>query len=250
MNTSRLSSSLSNQSSSHLTTKISPRVLIIEDDPTLSELVAGQLRSYGYLARQCFDGHSGLSAAVAESFNLILLDVLLPKMDGFSVLNKLRKQSDTPVIMLTACGAEEDRITGFRSGADDYLAKPFNVTELMLRIDAVLRRTQRADEARAPRQTQIELDGLSLDTRGQHAEYQSHTLELTQIEFRLLWLLLENREQVLSKPYLYQELLGRAYSRHERSLDMHVSKLRRKLAAVNCEAGSIQTVHGQGYSFR
>jgi len=250
MQTARLPASFA-PSPAETSPQLSPRVLIIEDDPTLSELVAGQLRSYGYLARQCFDGRSGLTTAVAESFNLILLDVLLPKMDGFAVLNKLRKQSDTPVIMLTACGAEEDRITGFRSGADDYLAKPFNVTELMLRIDAVLRRSQRSEESRGVvRQTQIQCEGLLLDARMQSAAYQEHTLELTQIEFRLLWLLLENREQVLSKPYLYQELLGRAYSRHERSLDMHVSKLRRKLAAVECVAGKIQTVHGQGYSFR
>ena len=234
----------------HLPGQSLPRVLIIEDDIALSGLVADQLREYGYLARQCFDGKSGLTTAIAESFNLILLDVLLPKMDGFSVLNKLRKQSNTPVIMLTACGAEEDRISGFRSGADDYLSKPFNVTELMLRIDAVIRRTKQANVSHPPSNSQLEFENLRLDADTHEAHMGQQILGLTVMEFRLLWMLIESREQVLSKPYLYQELMARPYSRNERSLDMHISKLRRKLAAAGFNTDHIQTMHGQGYCFR
>jgi len=234
----------------HLPGQTSPRVLIIEDDITLSGLIADQLCEYGYLARQCFDGKSGLTTAISESFNLILLDVLLPKMDGFAVLNKLRKQSNTPVIMLTACGAEEDRISGFRSGADDYLSKPFNVTELLLRIDAVIRRTKQASASPLSSSSQLQFENLRLDAETHEVHVGQKNVGLTVMEFRLLWMLLESREQVLSKPYLYQELMARPYSRNERSLDMHISKLRRKLGAVGFNTDHIQTMHGQGYCFR
>lgn len=227
----------------------SPRVLIIEDDATLSGMVADQLRQYGFLARQCFDGKSGLATAITESFNLILLDVLLPKMDGFAVLNKLRKQSDTPVIMLTACGAEEDRISGFRSGADDYLPKPFNVTELVLRIEAIIRRAQ-PRQAKASSSRELQFESLSVNAESHEARINEQLVELTLMEFRVLWMLLENQGQPLSKPYLYQELMGRPYSRNERSLDMHISKLRRKLRAAGFDSDHIQTMHGQGYSFK
>lgn len=227
----------------------SPRVLIIEDDVSLSGMVADQLRQYGFLARQCFDGKSGLTAATTESFNLILLDVLLPKMDGFAVLNKLRKQSDTPVIMLSACGAEEDRISGFRSGADDYLPKPFNVTELVLRIEAVIRRTQPRQPAVADTR-QIEFNNLSVNADSHQVLVNGELVEITSMEFRVLWMLMENQNQPLSKPYLYQELMGRPYSRNERSLDMHISKLRRKLRAGGFDTDHIQTLHGQGYCFK
>lgn len=123
------------------------RILIVEDDPVLSDLVAGLLREHGYIVRQCFDGKSGLEAARKESFNLLLLDVLLPQMDGFEVLDKLRRYSDVPVIMITAKGAEADRITGFKTGADDYLPKPFNIEELLLRVQAIIKRTRRASAA-------------------------------------------------------------------------------------------------------
>jgi len=227
------------------------RVLIIEDDTALSDLVAGLLRECGYRVRQCFDGGSGLKTAQNESFNLVLLDVLLPKMDGFSVLRKLRNNSDTPVLMLTAKGAEEDRITGFRTGADDYLSKPFSMDELILRIEAIIRRSQAIiNRQTAPVSHVVKLDGLSLDLKEYTASYQQQPLELTNMELRLLGLLLQSQGQVLSKPYLYQELMARPYSRNERSLDVHISKLRRKLKAAGFEHERIQTMHGQGYCLK
>lgn len=227
------------------------RILIVEDDKVLSDLVAGLLREHGYLVRQCFDGASGLAEAKKESFNLLLLDVLLPEMDGFEVLNKLRRRSDVPVIMVTARGAEADRITGFKTGADDYLPKPFNIEELLLRVEAVIKRTQIAAQTPRVRQPKILSFGeLDVDLSARDAAFQGRALELTDMEFKLLAQLVEHQTQVLSKPYLYHELMGRPYSRDERSLDVHVSKLRRKLNAAGFNAKQLGTVHGQGYCLK
>lgn len=224
------------------------RILIVEDDKALNDLVAGLLCEAGYLVRQCFDGAAGLKAAKAESFHLVLLDVMLPKMDGFSVLDRLRRLSDMPVIMLTARGAEEDRITGFKTGADDYLPKPFNFDELILRIEAIIRRSCRAvlREQSQPRGL-LAFDGLEIDNKKAVARYGSEDLRLTNMEFRILSQLVQQSGQLLSKPYMYQEVLGRPYSRNERSLDVHISKLRRKLRAAGFNADRVQTMHGQGY---
>ncbi|WP_136679424.1 response regulator transcription factor [Neptunomonas sp. XY-337] len=225
----------------------SPRILVIEDDPTLSALVREQLDHHGFCTTQAFDGLSGLQEALKEPYHLILLDVLLPKMDGFEVLSKLRQHTDTPVVMLSARGAEEDRICGFRSGADDYLPKPFNVTELLLRINAIMRRSHEAQPQKRSNKLTVG-DGLALFAREQVAMLQSEPMPLTAMEFRLLWLLAEQQGETLSKPYLYQTLMDRPYSRYDRSLDMHISKLRRKLQDVGFDSARLVTRHGKGYS--
>lgn len=226
----------------------SARILIIEDDSTLNNQVADLLRAQGFRIEQYYDGQKGLFAALSETFDLILLDVLLPGLNGFSVLNRLRKSRQTPVMMLTACGAEEERIEGYSKGADDYLPKPFNFTEMKLRIDALLRRSRWQREAPA-KSSQLELDGLLLKRQKQQASFAGESVELTSIQFRLLWTLAENRHEVLSKPYLYQTVLERAFSRYDRSLDMHLSRVRRKLVDVGMPAERLSTVHGKGYVF-
>ncbi|MCV6610395.1 MAG: response regulator transcription factor [Amphritea sp.] len=227
------------------------RILIIEDDVVLSDLVAGLLREHGYLVRQCFDGVSGLATARKESFHLVLLDVLLPEMQGFEVLDRLRRRSDVPVMMITAKGAEADRITGFKTGADDYLPKPFNIEELLLRVEVIIKRTQHVPQVTAARQPQVIRFGeLGIDMELSRAELAGVELDFTDMEFKLLAQLVENQGQVLSKPYLYHELMGRPYSRDERSLDVHVSKLRRKLTAAGFNGRQIRTVHGQGYCLK
>jgi len=225
------------------------RILIIEDDQALNELLASQLRQFGYQTSQCFDGEHGLAQALKERFSLILLDVLLPKLDGFELLNRLRRSQSTPVIMLSACGAEEDRISGFRCGADDYLPKPFNLTELTLRIEAVLRRSLSALTAETEQSPpkELQFQNLRLQMDQQVALVGSTQLQLTPMEFNLLALLLQARGDVISKPDLYQTLMGRPFSRYDRSIDMHVSKLRRKLKQAGFSADHINTVHGQGY---
>lgn len=228
----------------------SARILIIEDDLDVSNLVAGLLQKSGYLVRQSFDGQNGLAMALKETFDLILLDVLMPKMDGLELMHRLRKRSDIPVIMVTARGTERDRIAGLKVGADDYLPKPFNLEELLLRVEAVMKRA-RVSLTRPPLvRTTLNVDGLQLDMKNNTASYNKVPFVLTQMEWRLLVQLIENQHQVLSKPYLYQELMGRSYSRDERSLDVHVSKLRRKLKKIGFHSKQIHTIHGQGYCFK
>lgn len=174
---------------------------------------------------------------------------MLPDVNGFSVLRRLREQQQTPVIMLTACGAEEERIRGLRHGADDYLPKPFNITELQLRIDAVLRRTRPQEGTRGGQAQQLQVDELQLDRHAQQARVGDCDLALTPLQFRLLWLLVSHRGEALSKPYLYRMALEREYSQYDRSLDMHVSRIRRRLAEAGLGADRLQTLHGRGYAF-
>lgn len=226
----------------------SNRLLIIEDDKTLSSLLAQHLNGHGYQTQECHDGLKGYQTAVKGPFDLILLDIMLPEMDGVSVLNKLRTQSQIPIIMLTAKGAEEDRITGLECGADDYLPKPFNITELLLRIDAVLRRSLNAGKKMLT--SCINFENLRIDKSNNSLLIDEQETTLTSIEFNLLWLLLSYKTQVLSKQKLYQDLMARNYTPEDRSLDMHISKLRRKLRNAGFNAEYIRTIHGQGYSIR
>ena len=226
--------------------KITPHILIVEDDQSLNKQLSELLLARGFSVKQSFDGEAGLAHSLNEHFDLILLDVLLPKLDGFSMLKRLRSHRSTPVIMLTACGAEEERIQGFSKGADDYLPKPFNVEELMLRIDALLRRTiNQQDNLRRP--AELKTDLFFLDKSNLCVTYDDQQISFTTIEFNLLWILLENQGEVLSKPYLYQAVLERDFSAYDRSLDMHLSRIRRKLTECGMFAGRLKTVHGKGY---
>ncbi|GAA6184425.1 response regulator transcription factor [Aliiglaciecola sp. NS0011-25] len=224
------------------------RILIIEDDMTLSDQIARLLEEKGFATEQCLDGKKGMLTAIHRSFDLILLDVLLPSLNGFSVLNQLRKVKQTPVMMITACGAEQERIEGYRKGADDYLPKPFNFTEMMLRVEALLRRSHLQSE-RANQSTQLKVDELYLDRNKQQVIFANEHVELTPIQFRLLWILLENQNEVMSKAYLYQSVLYRAFSRYDRSLDMHVSRIRKKLVDAGMSPERLATIHGKGYRF-
>lgn len=226
----------------------SPKILIVEDDRTLSDQLAGLLSSKGYQVTQCFDGDNGLVSAVSQKLDLILLDALLPVMSGFEVLDRLRKTRQTPVMMLTACGAEEERILGYQQGADDYVPKPFSFTELLLRIEALLRRTLFAADQRAD-PTELRVSELSLDRVQSSVYFQNKSITLTPVQFRLLWFLLLHQNETLSKPYLYQVVLEKEFSRYDRSLDMHLSRVRRKLVAAGMAADRLQTVHGKGYCF-
>jgi len=231
-----------------VSSSISPRILIIEDDFALNQQVSELLQSKGYATEQSFDGQSGLLEAISRRYDLVLLDVLLPKLDGFSVLGRLRKQSQTPVMMLTACGAEEERIQGYSKGADDYLPKPFNITELLLRVEAVLRRT-RGESGSAP-QSELLVGSLLLNRSDQSVKVEQQAVVMTPIEFRLLWTLIEHKGEVLTKPYLYQLVLEKEFSRYDRSLDMHMSRIRKKLEQAGLDNSLLMTVHGKGYCFK
>ena len=225
------------------------RILIIEDDLTVNEQVAALLRKQHYHVHQCTDGEQGLSVALTLSFDLILLDVRLPELNGFSVLESLRVHKKTPVIMVTACGAEEERIQGFRQGADDYLAKPYNITELLFRIEAVLRRTL-IEPQEPSNQQQLEVDQIQLNKHDMSLHFAQQAIKITAIQFKLLWALITHKNEVLSKPFLYPLVLDREFSIYDRSLDMHLSRIRKKLIAVGMSANRIETAHGRGYCFK
>ncbi|WP_028886996.1 response regulator transcription factor [Teredinibacter turnerae] len=219
-------------------------ILIVEDDPLLnqhlSELVAGA----GYGVERCFDGASALKAVRCGRHHLMILDLMLPQLDGIALLGHVRKTSLLPVIIVSAKGAEEERIVGLKQGADDYISKPFNATELLLRMEALLRRTQAAS---TPLTCQISVDSLHLNPSTLEAFIDGRQLELTQIQFTILWQLVSNRGQVLSKAYLYRHALNRSPGTYDRGLDMHLSRVRRKLTDAGWSGHRLQTVHGKGY---
>ncbi len=220
-------------------------ILIIEDDKVLNQQLTELLTLKGYQVEQCFDGETGLLKASSQQHHLILLDVMLPKRDGFSLLKVLRESSQTPVIMVTAKNAEQERIQGFSQGADDYVSKPFSTAELLLRIEAILRRSHH-QVAEVSKQ-ELTVDGLTINIKKQLVFVEDKVLEFTPIQFKLLWELLLNRGEVLSKAYLYQKVLNKNIGAYDRSLDMHLSRVRRKLNEGNWRGERLQTSHGKGY---
>ncbi|QLE86572.1 MULTISPECIES: response regulator transcription factor [Shewanella] len=220
-------------------------ILVIEDDVILNQHLVELLTENGFAVTSCFDGESGLLQATSANYQLILLDVMLPERDGFSLLNILRKSCLTPVIMVTAKGAEQERIQGFSQGADDYVAKPFSSVELLLRIEALLRRSQPANTALS--QQTLHLDTLRADHQLQSVWVAEQQLDFTPIQFKLLWELMANQGEVLSKAYLYQRVLNRTIGAYDRSLDMHLSRVRRKLNDAHWRGDRLQTCHGKGY---
>ena len=222
------------------------RILIVEDDATLSEQITQLLQARGFVTRHESDGHAGLHAALEEDFDLILLDIRIPSLNGLSLLHQLRQIKQTPVMMITASGAEQERIEGYRKGADDYLPKPFNFTEMMLRINAILRRGKAMSSSGTPK-SEILVDVLYLNRIQQVTKYHTKLLEFTPIQFKLLWMLVENKGETLSKAFLYHSVLNKPFSRYDRSLDMHLSRVRKKLVETGMPPERLATVHGQGY---
>ncbi|CAN7184772.1 response regulator transcription factor [Pseudomonas sp. LjRoot71] len=222
------------------------RILLVEDDPLLACHMQVNLQARGYNVSLSQDGREGLRLASSGAFDLVLLDILLPGISGLQALQHLRERLGVPVILISALGGEQDRIAGFSQGADDYLAKPFSMDELHVRIAAVLRRV--AYERREPVQASLDPQ-LQFDEARMDVSRQGQWAELTHTEFRLLELFVRHPEGLMSKAFLYQQVLRRAYSRHDRSLDMHISHVRRKLQAVGYTAGRLETVWGKGYLF-
>ncbi len=225
-----------------------PRILTIEDDPVLGAYVHEQLGRSGFQVTWCRNGQQGLDMARDQAFDVVLMDILLPGMDGLTILTHLRQSQAIPVILMSALGAEADRISGFRLGADDYLPKPFSMIELRVRIEAILRRVA-LDRRPQPPRLPVRSDAavLRFDDELCDVLYQAHWAGLTRSEYRLLETLHRNVEEVLSKAFLYQHVLQRGYAPHDRSLDMHVSQIRRKLKAIGYGEREVRTVWGKGY---
>lgn len=217
------------------------KILLIDDDIELCEMLAEYLESEDFIVDKAHDGLAGATQAQNNSYDAIVLDVMMPKMDGFSVLRELRPTNTTPVIMLTAKGEDIDRIVGLEMGADDYLPKPCNPRELVARIKAVLRRTQLA----APIQDEIKTGELNVIPKARKAFYSDEEIPLTSSEYNLLEVLARQVGQVVDKETLSEQALGKKLTAYDRSIDMHMSKLRQKLGDDDQQL--IQTVRGMGY---
>lgn len=221
------------------------QILLIDDDLGLAELLAQLLELEGFNLTLAHDGQSGLSLALEQEFDLILLDVMLPQLNGFEVLKALRSKKQTPVLMLTARGDEIDRVVGLEIGADDYLPKPFNDRELVARMKAIIRRTgQQVDETQP---TIIEFSDIKLDPSRQEVICQDQLLILTGTEFGLLNYMIQHSGEVLSKDCLSEKVLGKKLMPFDRSLDMHLSNLRKKLPERTDGRPRVKTLRGKGY---
>lgn len=218
-------------------------ILLVDDDLDLCSLMVDFLSRNEFNAKTAHDGRSGLKSALAGGVDLVILDVMLPVMDGFSVLRQLRKSSAVPVIMLTARAEQSDRITGLDTGADDYLPKPFGPEELLSRIRAILRRTSAwVDKGRI-----LEVGSIRIDVQGRNVWRNEQPLELTAVEFDILEFLVRAAGRVVSRDELTTMLYQRAATPFERTLDVHVSHLRKKLGDGGSDG--IRTVRGTGYVF-
>jgi two-component system, OmpR family, response regulator CpxR len=222
------------------------RILVIDDDVELCSLVSEYLRPEGFQVESAQDGNSGLTRALSGEYMLVVLDVMLPRLNGFDVLRKLRDDSRIPVLLLTARGEDVDRIVGLEIGADDYLPKPFNPRELVARIRAILRRTRGKGEAPVPEV--IRVGDVELDPATRSVHHRGKAVELTSVEFGLLQVLLREAGRVVTREALVDEVLGRKFSPFDRSIDMHVSKVRKKLGDSGSE-DYIKTIRGAGYIF-
>lgn len=221
------------------------QLLLIDDDLGLSELLAQLLELEGFELTLAHDGQAGLALAIDNNYDLILLDVMLPKLNGFEVLKSLRAKKQTPVLMLTARGDEIDRVVGLEIGADDYLPKPFNDRELVARIKAIIRRTQIKPED--VEQTIYEYGDVKLDPSRQEVYCQEQLLILTGTEFGLLFEMVQNSGELISKEDLSEKVLNKKLMPFDRSLDMHLSNLRKKLPERIDGRPRVKTIRGKGY---
>lgn len=222
------------------------KVLIIDDDEELCELVSEYLTVEGFETSVVHDGASGLEQARSGKFELAILDVMLPKMNGFEVLKNLRTDSTLPVLMLTARGDDMERIVGLESGADDYLPKPFNPRELVARLRAILRR---ANGDGADKTEKITVEDIELSESARTARLKGDEVVLTSVEFDLLKHLLLEAGKVIKKEDLSLRVLDRELSPYDRSLDMHISNLRKKLGLRDDGSERIKTVRSVGYIY-
>lgn len=224
---------------------MSQTILIADDDTELCELLREYLGQEGFEVRLAHDGEQALHESRRPGLDAMVLDIMMPEMNGIDVLRTLRKESELPVIMLTARGEDLDRIIGLELGADDYLSKPANPRELLARIRAVLRRS-----TSHPAVGNIEVGDLALNPAARELHCGGELMELTSTEFSILQLLLQRSGEVVEKKDLYLAALGREPVAYDRSIDMHVSNLRRKLGSAGDGSDRIETIRGIGYQYR
>ena len=222
---------------------MSQLILVVDDEPKVARLTRDYLEKNGFRVLTAADGQSALTVARREKPDLVILDLMLPNIDGREVCRILRRESDVPIIMLTALSEEIDQVTGLEIGADDYITKPFSVRALVARVRALLRRTR--GDIKAP--TVIRINGLEIDTEKYIVTFNGDPIKLTPNEFKLLHFLANRPGQTLTREQLLEDLHGAASS-IDRSVDSHIKNLRKKLEAVSGDS-MIETVYGIGYRF-
>ncbi|NQY36896.1 MAG: response regulator [Alteromonadaceae bacterium] len=222
-------------------------ILLIDDDRELAQLLGEYLKSEDYQFSYCSDGISGLEQAYDDNIDLILLDVMMPGLNGFEVLKALGGKHKTPVLMLTAKGDDADRILGLELGADDYLAKPFQLRELLARINAILRRINIV-KTRNEHPTITCVNNVELHHACREVSCHQQMIDLTGTEYQILNYLMDKCGEIVSKEILSKEVLGRTLTPFDRSIDMHVSNIRRKLLPSS-PSDKIKTIRGAGYIF-
>ena len=227
----------------------SERVLVVEDEENLLAALRYNLDKEGYQVLTAVDGEQGLEAAREEKPDLILLDIMLPKLDGFEVCRILRRETNIPIVMLTAKGEEVDRVVGLELGADDYVTKPFSMRELLARVRAMLRRSRIASETHSARGERLRAGDLEIDLVSHTARLGGSPLELKPREFDLLGLLVANTGRALTRDQILERLWGHDYVGDTRTVDVHIRWLREKIEADPGSPKRIITIRGVGYRF-
>jgi len=227
------------------------RVLVVEDDPDIGRLVSLQLAELNCESRLMTDGVSALAEAEAGRYDLLILDLMLPRLDGLEICRRLRAQSRyTPILMLTAKSSELDRVLGLELGADDYLTKPFSMLELAARIKAIFRRADHLSAAAAPAQVLIEAGELHIDLQRHSASIKGQPLDLTAKEFELLTYFARSPGRVFTRMQLLDQVWGYSHSGYEHTVNSHINRLRNKIERDPAHPDFIETVWGVGYRFR
>ena len=226
------------------------RILVVDDEASITEFVSYNLRKEGYEVAVAENGDDALALAHESTFDLVVLDVMLPGIDGYEVCRRLRAESSVPVLFLSARDTELDKVVGLEIGGDDYLAKPFGVRELQARVKALLRRAPAGARETGVVGETIELAGITLDEPAHVAEADGRLIDLTPREFELLACLMRHGGKVLSRDQLLREAWGWEYLTETKTVDTHVKRLRDKLEAAGVDPALVETVRGYGYRFR
>ena len=223
------------------------KILVVDDDHKIVDLAKMYLEKDGYHVSTAYDGRAALEMARREKPALVVLDLLMPEMDGRDVCRALRAESNIPIIMLTARAEDSDKLVGLELGADDYMTKPCNFRELVARVRSALRRTDSREHHPAPA---ITIDDLTIDFSAHEVRREGHLVELTRAEFELLAFLARSPGQTWTRGQILDQVFGEAYEGYERSVDVHIKNLRRKIEADPKNPRYLQTVFGVGYKFR
>jgi two-component system response regulator RegX3 len=223
------------------------RILVVDDEESILQFVSYNLRKEGYDVTTATDGEAALELAAENTFDLVVLDIMLPGLDGYEVCRRLRASGDTPVLFLSARDTELDKVVGLEIGGDDYLAKPFGVRELVARVKALLRRSgPRATEV-SHEDAPVEAAGIVLDEAAHTARSGKTEIDLTPREFELLACLMRHAGKVLSREHLLKEAWGWQYVVETKTVDTHIKRLRDKLSAAGVDPSAVETVRGYGY---